>query len=65
MAVPVLSSPLQEYMDIYCKKSCDESCNECRDQNEHCKAWGDLKYCTNAKWKAYMVLRCKETCGVC
>ena len=20
----------REYMDIYCKKSCDDSCNECR-----------------------------------
>ena len=55
---------IQEYMDIYCKKSC--LCgDECTDQNEYCESWGEMGYCTNAKWKKYMLLRCKKTCKVC
>jgi len=55
-----------EYMNIYCAKAC-KVCNggsKCTDEQDKCKGWAGKGFCTG-KYKDYMSLRCKKSCGKC
>jgi len=54
-----------EYMNIYCAKACRVcSGKNCTDENKSCPSWAKSGYC-KTKYKDYMSLRCKKSCGLC
>jgi len=53
-----------EYMFIYCAKACGKCSGPCKDENTSCALWSKKGYCKQ-KYKDYMSLRCKKSCGLC
>ncbi|CAL4227624.1 unnamed protein product, partial [Meganyctiphanes norvegica] len=51
------------WMNINCKKSCNQCGTPCKDQSEHCDYWKNNGECT--KNSEYMTLFCKHSCGAC